>query len=193
MNTTRRRTPWIVLAVAVVLAGLFVVLAVASPDTGEQTGAQRVRRLAPRAAASTIDGRPFTFDGFRGRWVVVNFFNSTCVPCKAEHPELIRFAADHAGRDRTQLVTVINDDSDDNVRRWFAANGGGSGGSGGAGGTWPVVRDPDGVFGVGFGVTGVPETYLIDPTGLVRLRWVGETTSAALDEWLTKLAAEPSS
>jgi cytochrome c biogenesis protein CcmG/thiol:disulfide interchange protein DsbE len=65
---------------------------------------------------------------------------------------------------------VVNDDTDDAVAAFFAKNGG----------DWPKVRDPDGTIAVSFGVARVPETWVIDPAGFVRLRYAGEVTSADL-------------
>ena len=53
-------------------------------------------------------------------------------------------------------------------------------------GEWPVVRDDDGGINVSFGVAQVPETFIIDPDGVVRVRWAG-----ALDaETLAKLVQQ---
>ena len=45
------------------------------------------------------------------------------------------------------------------------------------GGEWPVVRDPDGGVSVDFGVAQVPETWIIDPNGVVRARYAGPVTA----------------
>ena len=46
---------------------------------------------------TALDGSTVQLSDLRGRWVVLNFFQSTCLPCKAEHPELVSFAAQQAG------------------------------------------------------------------------------------------------
>jgi cytochrome c biogenesis protein CcmG/thiol:disulfide interchange protein DsbE len=113
--------------------------------------------------------------------VILNFFNSTCVPCIAEHPELVAFA-DRESRtsNPAELYTVINDDSDDAVRAFFAKNGG----------DWQKVRDSDGAISVAFGVAKVPETWIVDPNGYVRLRVAGLITTGLLDEQLGLLKAQ---
>jgi cytochrome c biogenesis protein CcmG/thiol:disulfide interchange protein DsbE len=75
------------------------------------------------------------------------------------------------------LYTVVNDDSDEAVNEFFVTNGG----------EWPKLRDQDGSIAVAFGVARVPETWLIDPNGVVRLRIAGELTSSLLDDELGKL------
>jgi cytochrome c biogenesis protein CcmG/thiol:disulfide interchange protein DsbE len=75
---------------------------------------------------------------------------------------------------------VINDDNDASVRAFFLKNGG----------TWPKVRDTDGAISVAFGVAKVPETWVIDPNGFVRLRIAGMLTPGLLDDQLAQLKTQ---
>jgi cytochrome c biogenesis protein CcmG, thiol:disulfide interchange protein DsbE len=111
--------------------------------------------------------------------VVLNFFTSTCVPCQQEHPELVRFAEQQAalGADGAELYTVVVDDDDVAVERFFDAEGG----------AWPVVYDDDGAIAVGFGVAKVPETWIIDPDGIVRGRVISRVTADFLGAQLQQL------
>ncbi len=85
----RRIAPWIALGVAAVIAALFVVLA-GSDDTRTDTVTNfAVGKPAPAMLTTTLDGKPFDLSRRKGSWVVLNFFNTTCLPCKAEHPELV--------------------------------------------------------------------------------------------------------
>jgi cytochrome c biogenesis protein CcmG/thiol:disulfide interchange protein DsbE len=75
------------------------------------------------------------------------------------------------------LYTIINDDSDGAVQNFFDANGG----------DWTKVRDSDAAISVAFGVAKVPETWVIDPNGYVRLRIAGQLTETLLAEQLNLL------
>ena len=100
--------------------------------------------------------------------MVLNFFDPTCVPCVDEHPELIAFAEQQAQiADGAELYTIINRGTPESVQAFFDDNGG----------DWPVVADPDGGVSVDFGVAQVPETWIIDPNGVVRARYAGEITA----------------
>ena len=171
----RRIAPIIVLAVAAVLAGLFWVLAVSRSGTADELGlidSPLIGRPAPAVRSTTIDDEPFDLARRKGSWVVVNFFNSTCVPCKAEHPALLEFVAQQATfDDGAEFYTFVQPpDNDDDIRAFFAQRGG----------DWPVVRDDDGRINVAFGVSQVPETFVIDPDGVVRVRWAGEIDANTL-------------
>ncbi len=160
----RRVAPFVVLAVALVLAGLFVVLAVNNPGSPDVAEAYLLNRPAPRVVGDTLDGDTFDLSRRKGSWVVLNFFDPTCVPCVEEHPELIElFEQQLTIADGAELYTIVNRGSDESVGAFFADNGG----------DWPVVTDPDGQVSVDFGVAQVPETWIIDPDGIVRVRYPG--------------------
>ena len=154
----RRVAPYISLAVAAVVAALFIVLASGKATKPDVTSSFLTGKPAPAVSSTTLDGKTFNLARRKGSWVVLNFFQSTCLPCKAEHPELVSFAAQQAGiADGAELYTVIKDDPDDAVAKWFADHGG----------DWPVVKDDDGAIATAFGVAKVPETWIIDPSGIV--------------------------
>jgi cytochrome c biogenesis protein CcmG/thiol:disulfide interchange protein DsbE len=167
-------------ATAVVLAALIAVFVISDGDTDVGARSPLLGQPAPAVITTTIDDVPFDLTRRKGSWVVLNFFNSTCVPCIAEHPSLVRFAQGEAARaDGAEFYTVVNDDSDSAVRDFFAANDG----------DWPKLRDNDGSIAVAFGVAKVPETWIIDPNGFVRLRILGAVTDGLLETQMTNLRA----
>jgi len=174
----RRLAPFISLGVAIVLAALFVVLASGEAEKPDVTSSFLLGRPAPAVISTTLDEQRFDLSRRKGSWVVLNFFQSTCLPCKAEHPELVEFAAQQAGiADGAELYTVIKDDPDDAVAKWFAENGGG----------WPIVKDDDGAIATAFGVAKVPETWIVDPSGVVVVRHATTITADSLAVELQQL------
>jgi cytochrome c biogenesis protein CcmG/thiol:disulfide interchange protein DsbE len=174
---SRRRAPFIVAAVALVIAGLLVVLIGAKTNEADSADSPLLGRPAPAVQTTTLDGRPFDLQRRKGSWVVFNFFNSTCVPCVQEHPELAKFAAEQAKlTDGAEFYTVVWDDNHGAVQKFFADNGG----------SWPILTDDDARIEVAFGVAKVPETWIIDPNGFVVSRHLGGTT----DDQLTRLLAQ---
>ena len=170
--------PYVAGAVGVVVLFFLVILVLANANETTVAKSPLLGRPAPAVASSTIDGPDFTLERRKGSWVLLNFFNSTCVPCIQEHPLLVQFAAEQAaGDDPVELYTIVNDDADDAVRAFFRDNGG----------DWPKVRDDDGAIAVAFGVAKVPETWVIDPNGFVRLRILGAVTSGDLEMRLDSL------
>ena len=174
-----RIAPFVALAVALVAAGLFVVLAGADPAQNETASTRLLNGPAPEATATHADGSTFDLARRKGSWVVLNFFQSTCAPCKREHPELVDFVEQQGmlGREGAEFYSVVVDDDVESVEAFFAERGG----------SWPVVYDDDGRFAVAFGVAKVPETWVVDPEGIVRLRVISEVSSEFLATTLQQL------
>ena len=112
-----------------------------------------------------------------GKPMLVNFFASWCVPCRAEHATLSGFAASG----RVPVVGIAYKDKLAESKRFLAELGD------------PYERigvDADGRTAIDFGVYGVPETYIVDAAGKIRFRWVGPLTPEALEqEILPRLSA----
>lgn len=171
-----RVAPIVALVVAAVLAGLVWVLVAGGSGSDDKNGivdSNLLDKPAPAVRTTTLDGEPFDLTRRKGNWVVLNFFNSTCAPCRAEHPELVTFAEQQAalGLAGAELYTVVQIDDDlQAVRDFFDARGG----------DWPILTDEEGSIFVAFGVALVPETFIIDPDGVVRLRWAGQIDAVTL-------------
>lgn len=183
MNNRGRSVPYIAGAAGVLLIAFLVVLAMAKPGESDSASSPLLGKPAPVVKSSTLDNATFDLSRRKGSWVVFNFFNSTCVPCRQEHPLLLDFVKEQqATTNGVELYTIVNDDSDNAVNAFFDAHGG----------DWPVVRDDDGAISVAFGVAKVPESWVIDPNGFVRLRIMGALTkgflTARLDELKTQFA-----
>jgi cytochrome c biogenesis protein CcmG, thiol:disulfide interchange protein DsbE len=175
-----RFAPFVVLVVAVVLAGLFVVLAGADGSRNETADTPLLDRPAPAATGDFTDGSTFDLSRRKGSWVVLNFFTSNCAPCRREHPELVRFVEQQGGlgADGAELYTVaVGGEPHDVVEEFFVDEGG----------DWPLVFDDDGRFSVAFGVSKVPETWIIDPAGVVRGRVITEVTANFLSSQIQLL------
>jgi cytochrome c biogenesis protein CcmG/thiol:disulfide interchange protein DsbE len=173
----RGRTGLIVsLVVAVLAVGFVWILATREPGTDRQANSELVGRVAPALAGETLDGGSFDIDDHQGRWVVVNFFATWCVPCQREHPELLRFDEAHSRAGDVRVVSVLYDDEPADAREYFDRNGG----------EWPVVLD-DGSIANDYGVSGVPETYLVAPNGRVAMKLVGGVTQDGLDRYIDEI------
>ena len=96
---------------------------------------------------------------YRGRWVLINFWASWCEPCRSEAPALERFQRTHGGESFTVLGINLDDASDD--ARAFVREHGLS---------YPQLRDGDGrERRNAYGMTGFPESFLVDPDGRIAL------------------------
>lgn len=113
---------------------------------------------------------------YRGKWVLVNFWASWCVPCRDEAPALEKFQKEHGGKTFTVLGIDTQDLSDDGTK--FAEQFELS---------YPQLHDGNGDTGHEFGTTGVPENYLVEPNGKLAWGVAGPVDARILEEHVTPL------
>ncbi len=152
-------------------AGLIGFLATRSQGDEKLTESPIIGDLAPAVSGTTFDGGTFDIDAQRGKWVVVNFFATWCVPCIEEHPELVEFEQRHEGVGDAELVSVVVETPEDEAQAFFDDRGG----------RWPVVVDPEGRTALDYGMVKVPETFVVAPDGTVVTRLVGGVSADDLD------------
>ena len=100
-------------------------------------------------------------DAYRGQPLLVNFFASWCAPCRAEAPAL-----EHLSK-KISIIGITYKDRPQDTQKFLQQYGN------------PFVaigRDDDGRAGMAWGVYGVPETYLIAPSGQIKWRHAGPLT-----------------
>jgi peroxiredoxin len=136
------------------------------------------RKPAPALRVTAFDGRTVTLDGFRGRPVVVSFFESWCGVCQVEQPDLTKVAAEFAGR--AGFVGISYHDTVAAGRayqRRFHIS-------------YPLANDSSGKTWARWGVPYQPVTVLVDNQGRVAERFDGGTTGGTLRAALTYLTSE---
>lgn len=170
-TTTPRRAVWVVAPLAVVLALLLLLLATREPSANNVAALVGKGELAPSIVATTLSGDEFDLDEQRGRFVVVNFFSTTCVPCIREHPELVSFHEAYAPSGFAEVVSVAFDDSAANVSGFFETNGG----------DWPVIAHDTGSIAVAYGVALVPESVIVADNGELIDKLIGGVTRSQIE------------
>lgn len=135
-----------------------------------------LNRPAPAFTVTGIDGKELTLSDLRGKTVVLNVWASWCVPCEEEAGELNRSYDLYKGRDVVFVGIAFNDD-DDQVRKFVAKHSV----------VYPVALDPEGRISIDLGITGVPETFFIDPQGRLTQKFVGPITARQLNSLLAPM------
>jgi cytochrome c biogenesis protein CcmG, thiol:disulfide interchange protein DsbE len=107
---------------------------------------------------------------------LVNIFASWCPGCRVEHPTLMRLAQNKS----IPLYGINWKDKPGDGARWLKAN---------RNPYLQVGDDPSGRLGIDLGVTGVPETFVVDGTGRIRYRHAGPITDDVWQETFVPLLA----
>jgi cytochrome c biogenesis protein CcmG/thiol:disulfide interchange protein DsbE len=119
-------------------------------------------------ALGTVPQPGFSASDLVGQVTVVNVFASWCVPCRAEHPLLMALAR----RDDIELFGINYDDPPDNAAAFLGELGNPYAAIGG---------DRDRRVSLDWGVYGVPETFVVDPQGVIAFKHVGPLTAEAVE------------
>ncbi|MGZ4729582.1 MAG: TlpA family protein disulfide reductase [Acidimicrobiales bacterium] len=165
------------LAVGVVLIALVALLATAKTNDQRQPEARILGQAVPVVQGTTLDGGSYDIDAHLGNWVVVNFFASWCTPCRVEQPELVKFDQEHRQAGGVEIVSVVFQDKEADVKAFFDQSGA----------TWPVIVGDTSSTALNFGVTAVPESYIISPDGQVVAKFEN-VTAAELDSVIARYA-----
>lgn len=114
-----------------------------------------VGKEAPNFTLQSLDGEVVDLSALRGSPVVINFWATWCQPCIYEHPYLIELAKRYEGR--AHFLGVIYQDEVANIERFLAQRG-----------DWgKTLVDPAAEAAIAFGVYGAPETFVVDPDGMI--------------------------
>ena len=171
----RSRIPLISAIVVGCVAALLVALLATSKNASE-VGTQVVTPLqnkrAPEITGPTLNGGSAALSSLRGKWVLLNFFASWCIPCQQEQPELVKFQNAHAGGDAAIFGVRFDDPDTGPIESLMSKSGA----------TWPIVDAPDAK--ITYSVTGPPETFLISPGGIVLAHIVGPVSDTMLENVL---------
>jgi cytochrome c biogenesis protein CcmG/thiol:disulfide interchange protein DsbE len=125
----------------------------------------------PVFSLPAIEGRDnaLSSDAVKGRVALVNVFASWCIPCAIEHPVLMKIA-----EEEDILIAGVN---------WKEKPGDGAAWLERLGDPYDYIGDDqDGRVAIDFGVTGAPETFVVDHDGRIRYKQVGPITEQIWEE-----------
>ncbi len=135
-----------------------------------------IDKPAPAFSLPTLDApqQNLSAQDLRGKVWILNVWASWCVACRIEHPLLVEFS-------KTGVVPIYGlnyKDKREDATAWLNKFGN------------PYTRslsDTEGLVGIDFGVYGVPETFVIDKNGIIRLKQIGPVTPEVLHDEILPL------
>jgi cytochrome c biogenesis protein CcmG/thiol:disulfide interchange protein DsbE len=179
--TASKRRPWLALlpiGVFLLLAALFYRGLAGDPS---EIPSVLINKPVPQFVLPPVEG--LAVPGFasgdlaKGEITLVNVWGSWCVPCRNEHPLLLELAQ----RSDIRVYGINYKDEPENARRFL----------GSLGNPFAAVgADQTGRVAIDWGVYGVPETFVVDGKGIIRLKWIGELTPDAIHGTIDPKIAE---
>jgi len=119
---------------------------------------------APEISVVSLDNQQLTLAALKGKVVLLNFWATWCPPCREEIPSMIKLNTFMAGKP-FQMVCVSVDEGGKQAVQEFLKNSKYS--------LLPAYTDPSGQVAKTYGITGVPETFVIDKNGIIVKKVIG--------------------
>jgi peroxiredoxin len=164
----------LVIILAVAAAAIFI-----RPDEKSYKTIMAIGIPAPAFELRDSTGKLWKLSDLKGKVVFINFWATWCTTCKAETPYKVTLFNNMQGKP-FQMLGVLYRDSPENLPAYFRQHNI----------TSPTLIDPDNAMAKLYGITGVPETFILDKEGILRERVIGprEWTSpdnlALIEKWL---------
>jgi len=140
-----------------------VILLCALPACSRKQQAALQGNPAPDFSLKDLSGNQVRLSDLRGKVVVLNFWATWCPPCREEIPSMMRLDRAMTEKDFRMLAVSIDEGGKDAVTEFFRKSGT----------SLPVLFDTDQAVGKRYGLTGVPETFVIDKKGVILKKVVG--------------------
>ncbi len=129
---------------------------------GQGSKVAKVGKQAPDFTLVDTRGKTWTLSQLKGQVVFVNFWSTWCPPCREEMPSMQRLYS-QLPKEKFKMLAILTKD-DPFLADSFALK---------LGITLPILNDKDNLVGPRYGLTGLPETFIVDKQGIVREKFIG--------------------
>jgi peroxiredoxin len=131
---------------------------------------------APELTLTDMQDQTVSLADYHGQWVLVNNWATWCPPCRAEMPELNAFYEAHKDEGFV-LIAISSGDTKAQIADFTQQFGL----------SFPMWQDPTSASLRAFRMEYLPSSFVIDPSGTVRLAWTGAVSLETLEEYVTPL------
>ena len=146
------------LAYLILISGFLLFVAAC----GQGPKVAKIGEQAPDFTLVDLKGKTWKLSELKGQVVFVNFWATWCPPCREEMPSMQRLYT-MLPKDKFKMLAILNNDKP-SLAANFAKK---------LGITMPILDDQDNKVGPKYGLTGVPETFIVDKQGVVRQKFIG--------------------
>jgi cytochrome c biogenesis protein CcmG/thiol:disulfide interchange protein DsbE len=168
--------PWRPRPRALVAALALLAAGCGSVSTGPTTRSSPGQ--APAFTLKGLDGRQHSLSDYRGKVVMINFWATWCIPCRAEMPDIEHEYRAH--RDQGLVVLGIDPKEGQDVVSRFVQD---------IGVSYTILLDPKGEVYDRYGVSALPQTLIVDRGGAVVKERTGQASRAQMEQELSAALA----
>ncbi len=145
------------------LAAAFTLCLFLSGCGSEPSGPRAVvGQPAPTFVLNDTDGKTWNLEELKGQVVFINFWATWCPSCLKEMPGMEKLYRS-LPRDKFKMLAILYNDTAAMAVNFVQR----------AGFTFPILVDTKGFSSLAYGLTGVPETYIVDKQGILREKFIG--------------------
>lgn len=148
-----------------------------SDKGGVQNPSQLVGKPAPEFVLKSFSDYEVKLSDFRGKTLLVNFWASWCHPCREEAPVLEKTYMSLSGR-QVEFIGINIMDDRKSAEEYIKSFGG----------TFVNVYDPENRVHLDYGVGGVPETFFVNPEGIITGKHRGPLTEKMIMSYIENAA-----
>jgi len=121
------------------------------------------KHKAPEISVVALDNTQLTLKSLKGKVVLLNFWATWCPPCREEIPSMMKLNTFMAGKPFEMVCVSVDEGGKQAVQEFFKNTGF----------SLPTYLDPTGQAPAAYGLTGVPETFIIDKQGVIAKKVIG--------------------
>jgi len=184
---SKNKSPLPLILIGVGLIVIAVAFVIFLPKNGDTTAASAPGEIpasvpgemnfqAPELTLTDMRDQTVSLADYRGQWVLVNNWATWCPPCRAEMPELNAYYEAHKD-DGFVLIGVSSGDTKAQITDFIQEYGL----------SFPMWQDPTSASLRAFRMEYLPSSFVIDPSGTVRLAWTGGVSFETLEKYVTPL------
>lgn len=131
----------------------------------EAAGVSQVRenKPAPGITVNSLTNVPLKLSALKGKVVLLNFWATWCPPCREEIPSMMKLNSAMAGKPFQMVAVSIDEGGVPEIESFFKTSGY----------SLPAYTDPGGEAVKAYGITGVPESFVIDKNGNLVKKVIG--------------------
>ncbi|MBU0483055.1 MAG: TlpA family protein disulfide reductase [Proteobacteria bacterium] len=122
----------------------------------------KIGQPAPNFTLTDTEGNGWNLSDLKGKVVFVNFWATWCPPCRQEMPSM-QSLYKTMPKEKFAMLTILSNDDPGRAKNMARKMGY----------TFPILQDPDSKAGTSYGITGVPETFIVGPDGILREKIIG--------------------